>query len=97
MEIIQKLFQKYRGATSPEAMLLRPLRSLLLDPTGRFSGRNFPDLNHPTGTRKHASKRCVVCMEKNDKVIQNTDAVTVTFHFVQHPVSAFITHLKGNK
>jgi hypothetical protein len=29
--------------------------------------------------------------------VQNTDAVTVTFHFIQLPVSALITHLKGNK
>jgi hypothetical protein len=27
---------------------------------------------------------------------QNTDAVTVMFHFVQRPVSAFITRFKGN-
>jgi hypothetical protein len=67
MEIIQKLFQKYTGATPPEAMPVRPVTSLPLDPTGRFSGRHFPDLNSPTGTRKHASKRCVVCTEKNDR------------------------------
>jgi hypothetical protein len=67
MEIIQKLFQKYRGATPPEAMSVRQLRSLPLDLAGRFSGEHFPDLNPPTGTRKHASKRCVVCMEKNDR------------------------------
>jgi hypothetical protein len=67
MEIIQKLFQKYRGDTPPEAMPVRPLRSLPPDPAVRFSGRHFPDLNPLTGTRKHASKRCVVCMEKNDR------------------------------
>jgi hypothetical protein len=67
MEIIQKLFQKYRGATPPEAMPVRPLRSLPPDPAGRFSGRHFPDLNPPTATRRHASKRCVVCMENNDR------------------------------
>jgi hypothetical protein len=67
MEILQKLFQKYRGATPPEAMPVRPLRSLPLDLAGRFSGRHFPDLNPPTETRKHASKRCVVHMEKNDR------------------------------
>jgi hypothetical protein len=67
VEIIQKLFQKYRGATPSKAMPVRPLRSLPPDPTGRFSGRHFPDVNPPTGTRKHASKRCVVCTEKNDR------------------------------
>jgi hypothetical protein len=67
IEIIQKLFQKYRGATPPVAMSVRPLRSLTLDLAVRLSGRHFPDLNHPTGTRKHASKKCVVCMEKNDR------------------------------
>jgi hypothetical protein len=67
MEIIQKLFQKYRGATPPKSKPVRPLRSLPPDPAGRFSGRHFPDHNPPTETRKHASKRCVVCMEKNDR------------------------------
>jgi hypothetical protein len=67
MEIIQKLFQKYTGATPPEAMPVRPVTSLPPDPTGRFSGRHFPDLNPPTGTRKHASKRCVVCTERNNR------------------------------
>jgi hypothetical protein len=38
MEIIQKLFQKYTGATHPEAMPGRPVTSLPPDPTGRFSG-----------------------------------------------------------
>jgi hypothetical protein len=33
MEIIQKLFQKYRGARLPEAT---PVRLLALDPTARF-------------------------------------------------------------
>jgi hypothetical protein len=42
------------------------VRSLLPDPTGRFSRRHFTDINPPRGIRKHASKRCVVCMEKND-------------------------------
>jgi hypothetical protein len=67
MEIIQKFFQKYRGATLPEALPVRPVTSLPPDPTGRFSGRHFPDLNPPTVTRKHASKWCVVCTEKNDR------------------------------
>jgi hypothetical protein len=67
IEIIQKLFQKYRGATPPEAMPVRPPRSLPPDLAGRFLGRHFPDLNHPKETRKHASKRCVVSMEKNDR------------------------------
>jgi hypothetical protein len=66
MEIIQKLFQKYRGATPPEAMPVRPLRSLPPDPAGRFSGRHFSDLNPATGSRKHASKR-LWCMEKNER------------------------------
>jgi hypothetical protein len=67
MEIILKLFQKYRGATLPEAMPVRPVTSLPLDPTGRFSGRHFPDPNPPTARRKRASKRWVVCTEKNDR------------------------------
>jgi hypothetical protein len=51
-------------------MQVRPARSLPLGPTGRFSGRyfpDFPDLNPPTGTKKHASNRSVVCMEKKNK------------------------------
>jgi hypothetical protein len=53
MDVIRNFFQKYRGATSPEAMPIRPV--ILPDPSGRFSGI-FPDLNPPTRTRKHASK-----------------------------------------
>jgi hypothetical protein len=39
---------------------------------------------------------CGVHEKRMKKAIQNTDAVTVTCHFVQRPLSAFITHLKGN-
>jgi hypothetical protein len=39
MEIIQKLFQKYRGASPPEAISVRPLRSSLPVLAGR-SHRN---------------------------------------------------------
>jgi hypothetical protein len=47
-EIIQKLLQKYKGGTPHEAMPIRPLKSLLLDLAGRFSGRHFPNLNKET-------------------------------------------------
>jgi hypothetical protein len=85
MEIIQKLFQKNREVTPPEVMPERPLRSLPPDLAGRFSGRHFLDLNHPTGARKQASKRYVVCVEKNDR---SDTEYTVMFHFVQYPVSS---------
>jgi hypothetical protein len=38
MEIIQKVFEKYRGETPPEAMRVRPVRKLAPGPTGKFTG-----------------------------------------------------------
>lgn len=94
-EIIPTLFQKYRGATAPEAIPVRPVRFLPPDPTGRFSGRYFPDLNPLTGTRKHARKRCVVYTENKHRSDTKYNTVTVMLLSVRHSVPSFITHRQG--
>jgi hypothetical protein len=66
MHVVQKLFEKYGGATPLEALPVRAIKTLHPDPSGRFTGRHFPDVNPLTGTRKRASKRCVVCMDKKE-------------------------------
>jgi hypothetical protein len=81
MEVIQKLFQ-YRGAAPPEAMPVRLLRSLSLDLAERFSGEHFPNFTHPTGSRKHTSKKLWCAWKRMREVLHSTDAVTVTFYFV---------------
>jgi hypothetical protein len=63
MHIVQKLFEKYGGATPSKALPIKTIRTLPPDPSGIFTGRHFPDVN-PSGTKKLASKRCVVCMDK---------------------------------
>jgi hypothetical protein len=67
MDIIQKLFQKCGGATPIETLPVRAIRTLPPDHTERYIGRHFPAVSHLTGIRKHASKRCVVCIEKKER------------------------------
>jgi hypothetical protein len=85
MRIVQKLFEKYGGATPSEVLPVRAIKTLHPGPSGRFTGRHFLNVNPPTGTRKHASKRCV-WTKKNGKT-QNAGAMNVMIHCVQHLVS----------
>jgi hypothetical protein len=39
MEIVQKLFQKYRGTIPSDALPIRTIRTIPPDPTGRFSNK----------------------------------------------------------
>jgi hypothetical protein len=50
MHIVQKLFETYRGATLLEVLLVIAMRTILPDPSGRFSGRHFLNVNPSTGT-----------------------------------------------
>jgi hypothetical protein len=53
--IIQKLFEKYGGSTFSETLSVIAIRILAPDSSGRYIGKYFPDVNSPTGTRKHAT------------------------------------------
>jgi hypothetical protein len=66
MAVVQKLFHKYRRLTPPEALQIRTMKTLHSYPTGRFTQMYFHDVNPPTGTRKHATRRCMVCVERKD-------------------------------
>jgi hypothetical protein len=66
MHNVHRLFGKYGQVTSLEALPLTAINTLHPDPSGRYTERNLPDVNPPTGTRKHASKRSVACMGKKE-------------------------------
>jgi hypothetical protein len=58
MDLTQKLREKYGRSTPPVAEAIRPVKTLQLDPAGRYTGTNFPNLNCPTAARIYACKRC---------------------------------------
>jgi hypothetical protein len=64
MHIVHKLFEKYGGATPSEAVLARAIRTSRS--FWKIQREAFPDVNPPIGTRKHASKRCVICICKKE-------------------------------
>jgi hypothetical protein len=51
----------------------------------------------PQGQGNMPARDVWCAWKRMTEVIHKTDAVTVTFHFVQNPVSALITHLRSNK
>jgi hypothetical protein len=93
MVMIQKLFQKYRGEAPPVATPVRPVRSLPQILLEDSQGGIFLISNLPTRTRNHAARGVWNASRRKREVTQNTDAM---FRFVQHPVSTFNTHYKGN-
>jgi hypothetical protein len=64
---VQKLLEIYGGATASEDMSVTAIRTLLQDPSGRYTVRHFPDVNAPAGTRKHSRKSCVIFMGKKER------------------------------
>ncbi|KAG8238530.1 hypothetical protein J437_LFUL018202 [Ladona fulva] len=59
LNLIQAIFLKYGKSTSEKVETSRERRSAVQTP-GRLTGRHFPDVNPPSGKRKHGAKRCVV-------------------------------------
>jgi hypothetical protein len=73
MEIVQKLFQKYRGKIPSDTLPIRTIRTISPEPTGRFSKQ---------AQRTMPVNNVWFVLKRKKGMIQYIDAVTVTFSCV---------------